>query len=351
MSDKFKFDVVIGNPPYQEEAKGTSSSDDPIYHLFMEEAYKIAERVSFITPARFLFNAGKTPKAWNEKMLGDEHLKIEYYERDSSRVFANTSIPGGVVVTYRDNNNVFGSIGQFTGFMQLGTIIEKVLTNKFISIQKIIYPQNKFMLETLYVDYPEYKFLIGSEGKDKRFRPNIMELLDVFTDEKQNADDIKVIGLVNRMRTIRYIPRKYVEQTDWIDKYKVVVSASNGASGALDDNAARLISKPELGEKHMGFTQTFIGFGQFDKVKEAENLLKYIITKFARVLLGVLKVTPRNTAETWQYVPLQDFTSASDIDWTKSIHEIDQQLYKKYGLDETEINFIESHVKEMESNG
>jgi len=348
MAEKFKFDVVIGNPPYQEEAKGTSSSDDPIYHLFMEEAYKIADRVSFITPARFLFNAGKTPKTWNEKMLDDEHLKIEYYERDSSRVFSNTSIPGGVVVTYRDNNNVFGSIGQFTGFMQLETILKKVLNENFISIQNIIYPQNKFILDALYVDYPEYKFLIGSGGKDKRFRPNIMELLNVFTDEKQNADDIKVLGLVNRLRTFRYIPRKYVEQSEWVDKYKVVVSASNGASGALDDNAARLISKPELGDKHMGFTQTFIGFGQFDTVKEAENLLKYIISKFARVLLGVLKVTPRNTADTWQYVPLQDFTSSSDIDWTKPVHEIDKQLYKKYGLDESEIEFIESHVKEME---
>ncbi len=97
MSKKFKFDVVIGNPPYQEEAKGTSSSDDPIYNLFMEEAYKIAERVSFITPARFLFNAGKTPKTWNKKMLEDEHLKIEYYERNSNKVFTNTSIPGGAM--------------------------------------------------------------------------------------------------------------------------------------------------------------------------------------------------------------------------------------------------------------
>ena len=337
MSDKklgkFKFDVVIGNPPYQEEAKGTSSSDDPIYHLFMDEAYKIANKVSFITPARFLFNAGKTPKTWNEKMLSDEHLKIEYYERDSSKVFINTAIPGGVVVTYRDENSDFGSIGQFTGFVQLETIRNKVLTEGFVSIQNIIYPQNKFDLDSLYIDFPDYKFLIGSEGKDKRFRPNIMELLNVFTYEKQNADDIKILGLINRTRTFRYIPRKYVEQSEWIDKYKVVVSASNGASGALDSTAARLISKPELGDKHMGFTQTFIGFGQFETVKESENLLKYIITKFARVLLGVLKVTPRNTADTWQYVPLQDFTPASDIDWTKSVSEIDQQLYKKYRLD------------------
>jgi 23S rRNA G2445 N2-methylase RlmL len=102
MADKFKFDVVIGNPPYQEESTGDGTQAPPIYHKFMEEAYKIARRVSFITPARFLYNAGATPKAWNKKMLEDEHLKVEYYEQDSAKVFSNTAIIGGVAVTYRD---------------------------------------------------------------------------------------------------------------------------------------------------------------------------------------------------------------------------------------------------------
>lgn len=80
-----KFDYVIGNPPYQETQEGTS--DNPIYNCFMDAAYEIAEKVELITPARFLFDAGKTPKVWNEKMLEDEHLKVEYYEQDSSKVF------------------------------------------------------------------------------------------------------------------------------------------------------------------------------------------------------------------------------------------------------------------------
>ena len=75
--------------------------------------------------------------------------------------------------------------------------------------------------------------------------------------------------------------------------------------------------------------------------------MKYIKTRFARTLLGILKITQDLNAEKWKYVPLQDFTPASDIDWSKSIHEIDLQLYRKYGLDEKEIEFIESHVKEM----
>ena len=88
-----KFDFCIGNPPYQEETEGTS--DKPVYNYFMDEAYKIADKTVLISPARFLFNAGKTPTAWNEKMLNDPHLKVLFYEQDSSKVFSNTDIKGG----------------------------------------------------------------------------------------------------------------------------------------------------------------------------------------------------------------------------------------------------------------
>ena len=96
-----------------------------------------------------------------------------------------------------------------------------------------------------------------------------------------------------------------------------------------------------------GFTHTFLGLGGFDSKEEAEAALKYIKCKFVRALLGVLKVTQDLNADKWKYVPLQDFTSSSEIDWSASIPEIDRQLYAKYGLDENEIAFIESHVKEM----
>lgn len=96
-----------------------------------------------------------------------------------------------------------------------------------------------------------------------------------------------------------------------------------------------------------GHTQTFISIGKFSSEEEAQNEVKYIKTKFTRALLGILKVTQDNKKGVWKYVPLQDFSAHSDIDWSKSIHEIDFQLYKKYGLSPDEIEFIESHVKEM----
>ena len=346
--EDLKFDVIIGNPPYQEEAKGTSSSDDPIYHLFMDQAYKLSKKVMLITPARFLFNAGKTPVAWNRKMLNDPHLSVEYYEPDSRKVFPNVQIPGGIAVTYRDSDMDYGKIGTFVVYPELNAIKKKVGRTRPKSIREIIYLQNKFNLDNLFDDYPQYKELIGSNGRDKRFRQNIMERLDVFSSERSGPDDIRVLGLIRRQRSYRYIPRKYVEPTDWLDKYKVFVPFSNGASGTLGEEPARMISTPVLGMPGDGMTQTFIGFGAFSTETEARNLLLYIKTKFARAMLGILKVTQGNKPATWKYVPLQDFSDASDIDWSKPLSEIDMQLYEKYRLDESEIRFIEERLAVME---
>lgn len=168
-NDDFKFDVVIGNPPYQEEAGGTSSSDKPIYNYFIDEAYKISEITELITPGRFLFNAGATPKAWNRKMLSNSHVKVTYYNSNSSVVFENTDIKGGVAVTLYDEKQDFGEIGTFTIFNELNSIVKKV--NPFIReygcLTDIIYSQNKFNLEEL---NDHYKTL---NRKDKRLESKV----------------------------------------------------------------------------------------------------------------------------------------------------------------------------------
>ena len=102
-----------------------------------------------------------------------------------------------------------------------------------------------------------------------------------------------------------------------------------------------------MAEPNLGHTQTFISIGALDSAFEAESLLKYVKTKFCRAMLGILKITQDNKQQTWSNIPLQDFNKKSDIDWSKSISEIDKQLYTKYDLDKKEIDFIESHVKAM----
>ncbi|MCD1276369.1 Eco57I restriction-modification methylase domain-containing protein [Streptococcus sinensis] len=342
-----KFGAIIGNPPYQASAQGTSSSDDPIYHMFLETSHNIGDIAILITPARFLFDAGKTPSDWNKKMLNDPHLKVPFFESDSAKVFKDILIPGGIAITYRDSRVEFGKIGKFVSYPELNVIRNKVWREEQDSIRTIIYSQNKFNLDLLYNDYPEYRSIIGSNGKDRRFRQIIMERLDVFTEEKKETNSIRVLGLIKRARAYRYIPQKYVEDEIWIDKYKVFVPFSNGASGTLGDEPARMISKPVLGMPGDGITQTFIGFGVFDSQFEAEALLKYIKTKFCRILLAILKVTQGNKSETWEYVPMQNFSRTSDIDWDKSIEEIDNQLYRKYALSEEDIAFINRRIAEI----
>lgn len=107
------------------------------------------------------------------------------------------------------------------------------------------------------------------------------------------------------------------------------------------------LSTPFVERPNEGVTDTFISFGPFDTEDEANALLKYLKTKFCRVLLGIRKITQDNPKSTWKYVPMQSFISNSDINWKKSVTEINQQLYKKYNLSNDEINFIETKVQEM----
>nr|WP_236943576.1 restriction endonuclease [Lactobacillus amylolyticus] len=183
---------------------------------------------------------------------------------------------------------------------------------------------------------------------NKRFRNNIFEKIPAFTEKPINDDDIKVIGLIQNKRVWRYIKRKYVDLTsENLFRYKVLIPRSNG-SGALGEVLSTpLIGEPLIGEPLIGYTQTFIGFGAFESKSEAEGALKYIKSKFARTMLGILKITQDNNRATWAEVPMQDFTNNSDIDWSKSIPEIDQQLYKKYNLSPDEIKFIEEKVQAM----
>ena len=344
-----KFDFIIGNPPYQDEVQDSENKTfmPSIYNLFIDSSYDIADRVELIHPARFLYNAGQTPKEWNQKMLSDPHLKVLYYAQDSAAVFPNTAIMGGVVVTYHDTKKSFGAIEVFTAFPELNSILHKTEEKGQSSLSDNIYMQSRFNLEALYADYPEFKTIIGSNGKDKRFRNNIFEKIRLFAKIEQDNSS-PVIGITRNKREWRFFPKKYIDNNhENYYRYKVIIPAANGSGAVGEVVPTPLIGEPIIISPNSCYTQSFIGLGAFENRNEAEAALKYVKTKFARVMLGVLKVTQHNPKETWRYVPLQDFTPASDIDWSKSIAEIDQQLYAKYGLDKDEIEFIETHVKEM----
>lgn len=342
---KMKFDFAIGNPPYQEDVENEGDRANPVYDDFMDEAYKVAHKVELITPARFLFNAGQTSKAWNRKMLDDPHLKVLEYMQKSDSVFPNTDIKGGVVITYRDGDKEFGKMGAFTSYQELNTILQKVKVVEKDSLMDIVSSQGVFRFsEKLYEDYPKAATGVG-KGTGNKIVSRTFESLSWLFKERPIKGKlcIEMIGRLGNERVSRFIERQYIEENDYIESYNVLVPEANG-SGAIGE----VLSTPIIGTPMTGFTDTFISIGKFRKKCESENCLKYIKSKFARTMLGILKITQHNTKATWRYVPLQDFTSKSDIDWSKSVKEIDQQLYRKYKLSEDEIKFIEEKVRVME---
>ena len=158
-----------------------------------------------------------------------------------------------------------------------------------------------------------------------------------------NNKYIRILGRINNERQYKYIKENYVNDVVNLHSYKVFLPGATG-TGQFGET----IATPFVGNPGDGSTETFLSIGSFENCNEAEHLTRYIRTKFARALFGVLKRTQANTPGKWQWVPLQDFTLQSDIDWSRSIAEIDKQLYKKYGLSDEEIAFIETNVKEME---
>ena len=337
-STSMKFDYVIGNPPYQEETDSDSTRMPPVYNLFMDESYKVAHKVELITPARFLFNAGYTPKSWNEKILNDEHFKVLMYEVDSAKFFPNIDIKGGVAITYRDARQVFGAIGTFTKYPELNAILKKVKAETEIYLDTIIAsPLNYSLTELMKSEHPD---LID------RLRTSAFTTLAPIFYEAKPMDGRKYIaltGLLNGKRAERFVRKDYIKDgSAMLDKYNLLLPKAIG-SGAFGEQ----LSSEIIAEPGMGYTQTFIGIGKFDTRQEAIYASRYVKTKFARAMLGVLKITQDCPAPKWKYVPLQDFTAHSDIDWSKSVAEIDRQLYRKYDLTADEIEFIETHVKEM----
>lgn len=345
-NNQMKFDAVVGNPPYQEENGNTRKP--PIYHLFYDIAFRLAPIVTLITPARFLFGAGQTPQSWNKKMLSDRHFQVIKYFDTSKDVFDNVDIKGGIVITMRNSNIDTGSIGVFTPYVELNSIMKTLLNNGYDiskSVATIVSSRGNYRFtRTFFIDHPYAHKRLG-EGTGNMIASNALELLPeafIMLPNKR-MQYYRFIGRLNNDRIYRYILKSYVQNNPYINTYNVILPKSNG-TGVLGEQ----FSMPLIAEPNTCATDTFISIGMFNTSFEAHALLLYIKTKFARALLGIKKVTQDNARAVWEYVPLQDFTDKSDIDWNKSIPEIDRQLYKKYNLTDEEITFIESMIKPME---
>lgn len=332
-----KFGAVVGNPPYQVE--GASTRKAPIYHIFYDLAFVLAPKVTLITPGRFLYKAGQTPSEWMDKILEDPHFKVVRYFQKTSDVFPSVDIKGGVVITYRDSNKNFGKIGFFSEFKELASILEKVKSHNEINICGIISSRGMYKFsDEMFKDFPQAKDIQG-KGSGLQITPNSFEQMPfVFKETGNEKECYQILGRIGSKREYRWIKKEYVQPNDYLMTYNVFVPEANG-TGAIGE----VLSTPVIGH-----TDTFLSIGKFADAQEASACLNYVKTKFARCLLGTLKATQHNPRDTWANVPLQDFTTSSDINWSASVADIDQQLYRKYGLSADEIAFIEKMIKPME---
>lgn len=338
---EMKFDAVVGNPPYQEETDATRKP--PIYNYFYDMAFELAPIATLVTPARFLFDAGQTSKEWNRKMLSDEHFKVIRYFENSKDVFDTVDIKGGVAITYHDSNTNFGAIDIFTAYSELNEIISKVKHMCEPTMDTIISARGTYRTTNIFnADYPDAIERLG-KGTGNMLVSNFFEKVPEAIANETNEPCLRILCRVGGKRSICNILKKYIQPNKFIDKYNVASPEAN-SNGRFGER----LTVGELLSPEEGATDTFISLGAFDTKFEALALQKYMKTKFFRALLGVKKVTQHCPPMVWEMIPCQEFSENSDIDWSKSIHEIDLLLYKKYGLSDEEIAFIESKVKPMD---
>ena len=346
-----KFNAIVGNPPYQEEGENTRKA--PIYHLFYDVAFKLAPIVTLITPGRFLFKAGQTPMEWMEKMLSDTHFKVIRYFQKSNIIFPNVDIKGGVAIGLRDVNREFGAIKFFSEFPELVSILSKVSHHvSFVSgeFAEMVSSQGIYRFsEYALTNIPRISQIQG-KGTAAKITSNAFENLpEIFVQSEQECGNngVRIMGRVKGFRQIRWINSQYLQTCEYLNYYNVFVPEANGTGAIGEVLSTPVIGVPVIGVPVIGHTDTFLSIGKFASAEEASACLKYVKSKFARCLLGTLKATQHNPKDAWTNVPMQDFTSNSDIDWSKSIPGIDMQLYAKYELSDEEISFIESMIKPM----
>lgn len=348
---EMKFDAVVGNPPYQENisiANENSSLSKQLFPYFIMTAIKFnSNYVSLITPSRY-FTGDSQDKSFiklREFIKQNNHFKKIHHYNDEKDVFKDVSIPGGVNYFLYENDYVgdvdFTENNQGVKNNTKRPLFEDGL-DVIISMNSMITILNKVRLSRDFKSITEKTF--GRNAFGVIGKKNILENI---TTTAYHENDVKVFCAHEE---IRYIKRKYIEKNiELIDKYKVFTSKGNGGAGIINmEKPVAILGKAYIGEPNTICTDSLIPIGPFHTKEEVINLKKYMSSKFFRFMIGILKISQNITQVVYKFVPMQDFTKNSDIDWDKSTFEIDKQLYEKYNLDDNEIKFIEEKIKPME---
>ena len=349
--NKMKFDVVVGNPPYQENVGNPNSNGSlakQLYPVFMTIGIKLdPDYMSFITPSRWFTGEGQDASfpPLRKFIKENNHIKTIVNYGDNKDVFSEENI--GSVNYFLYDKEHEGNVNFFEIIDGKETYSNRPLfeedMDEIIHLNVLVNILNKVYKRD---DFKSLKNITTGRNPFKVPETN-SSLAKVIVNEKDEQHNIK-IRCAND--TINYTSIDIVNRNyELVDKWKVYSSKMNGAAGTLmDSKQVSIIGKAFIGEPKSICSGALITFGCFDNEIEALNLKKYMETKFLRVMVGIMKSSRAIYQTVYKFVPLQDFTEKSDIDWSKSIHEIDLQLYKKYNLNEEEIIYIEDKIKATE---
>lgn len=332
-----KFDVVVGNPPYQVSDGGAQASARPIYHNFVDISKKIEPSfLSLIMPTRW-YAGGKGLDEFRNDMLNDTSITELHDFLHPEEVFPDTNNRGGVCYLLWDHKNMdenssvrvvshqgegvittatrklkYRDLDIFIRYSQAIDILEKIFTDEDIdTLNNHISAAKAFGFRTFFINDPKFR--------------------------KTNSGLKNPVVCYGRGGNVGYVEDKEVSShREWIGNWKVYAPESNNIGTELnDDNQNSFVGAPQT-----VCTETYLVVGADLNLDEtmANNLSEYLRTRFARFLLSLAKISQHGTGKTYQFVPVQDFSRA----WT------DQDLYAKYELTEEEITFIESMIKPME---
>ncbi len=344
---KMKFNVIVGNPPYQQSDGGAQASAKPIYNLFVESAKELnPSYISMIMPTRW-YAGGKGLDEFREIMLNDKHISELHDFLKPDILFQNTNNRGGICYFIRDKS--YDNSKNLTKLFTYKNNLTPVLNIRSLKTpDSDILIRHSIALEIIskvksHKDFKTFENHISSR-KPFDLEGNVVNDAKKFRLDKKGLK--KPIMCYGKSKKIGYVERDEItKNANWIDNYKVFAPYANNIGTELnDDNLNAFVGEPKT-----ICTETYIVMGatlNLDLITST-NLVKYFSTKFARFMHSLPKVSQHGTSKTYKFVPLQNFTAKSDIDWSKSTVEIDKQLYAKYKLTQEEIDFIESMIKSM----
>lgn len=331
-----KFDVIISNPPYQlGNGGGLGAGAIPIYQRFITQAKKLNPRyLTMIIPSRW-FAGGLGLDNFREEMINDTHISHITDFLNAGDCFPGVEIKGGILYFLWDKKH--------NGCCTVKTIKDNKIMS--IAVRPLHEPNSD-----IFIRFNESVSILQKVRKlnEKSFI-NYVSFTQPFgiptTFKGKNKPFDGCIEMYERGCTMTYTTRDSVlKNQEWINGHKVLISSAYNAG---DDFPHQIINKPFYAGPNSCATATYLILGPFTSKDICSNVISYVKTKFFRFMVLLRKSSQHAARIVYEFVPMQDFTSKSDIDWSKSVPQIDEQLYKKYNLTQEEIDFIESMIRSM----